>query len=56
MLHIIAAHKRGPATNLQIITLTYALLFAVAVCNYGLTKHLGHNILLHYRDPEHSHG
>lgn len=41
-----------PASNLQIVTISCAVLFAAAVLNYGLTQHLGHNFFLHGKDPE----
>jgi DMSO/TMAO reductase YedYZ heme-binding membrane subunit len=55
-MHIVVA-IRGRSTNLQIVTLAYMVLFAAAVFNYGLTQHLGHNLLLHWHDPGgHNHG
>jgi DMSO/TMAO reductase YedYZ heme-binding membrane subunit len=55
-LHIYLLIRAGRASNWQIITITCAVIFAAAALNYGLTQHLGHNILLHAHDPGHNHG
>jgi len=57
-MHITVVARRGvQPTNWQLVTLACTALFALAIFNYGLTQHLGHNILLHWHDPGgHHHG
>lgn len=45
-LHIYSILRQGKPTRLQIITISYAVLLAAAVLNYGITQYLGYNLLL----------
>ncbi len=55
--HVILMLRHERPGNLQVITITYAVLFAAAVLNYGLSQHLGYNILLNsHKEDTHVEG
>jgi phosphoglycerol transferase MdoB-like AlkP superfamily enzyme len=45
-LHVFLFFKIKRPRALQVITITYMVLFLVAALNYGLTQHLGYDVLL----------
>jgi DMSO/TMAO reductase YedYZ heme-binding membrane subunit len=47
-LHIysMVSMRAARPSKLQIVTVTYAVLFFVAIINYGVTQRLGYNLLL----------
>jgi len=51
-LHSFLVVRQERPPHLQVIFVTLSVVFAAAVLNYGLTQHLGHNILLHSEDPD----
>lgn len=56
-LHIYIILRDGRPTKLQVITISYAVLFTLALLNYGVSQRLGYNLLLksHERETQASH-